>query len=108
VTVTIFGAAVSLAAVVVGGADCEGGAISVRNFPDGFVKAFTPTYDREIASRAAMPIPIGLSFRAGANNRLRKERNNLLGFKSPPTKFRIDSFLEYVDAIRVKVFPVNS
>src|SRR5439155_10777729 len=30
----------------------------------GFVKALTPTYDREIASRAAMPIPIGLSFRA--------------------------------------------
>jgi hypothetical protein len=30
----------------------------------GFVKAFTPTYDMEIASKAAMPIPIGLSFRA--------------------------------------------
>jgi hypothetical protein len=36
---------------------------------DGFVKAFTPTYDREIASRAAMPIPIGLSFRASQNCR---------------------------------------
>src|SRR5262249_12418850 len=35
------------------------------DFTCGFVvKAFTPTYDREIASSAAMPIPIGLSFRA--------------------------------------------
>src|SRR5437762_5184731 len=26
-------------------------------FACGFVKAFTPTYDKEIANRAAMPIP---------------------------------------------------
>jgi hypothetical protein len=98
-----------VAVTICGGAAARDGcAMIVGDFTDGFVKAFTPTYDSEIASRAAMPIPIGLSFRARANNRLRKARNNLLGFKSPPTKFRIDSFLQPVDAIRVKVFPVNS
>ena len=56
-TVTIFGAAVSFVFAI-------GCAMILGGFTDGFVKAFTPTYDREIASRAAMPIPIGLSFRA--------------------------------------------
>src|SRR5438093_650348 len=64
VAVTIFGAAVSLVVAICRAAPCEECASIVGGFTCGFLKAFTPTIDNEIASRAAMPIPIGLSFRA--------------------------------------------
>src|SRR5882724_1116216 len=63
----ICGAAVSLVVAICGGAAGDGCAMIGGGFTDGFVKAFTPTYDREIASTAAMPMPIGLSFRASQN-----------------------------------------
>jgi hypothetical protein len=64
--VTTFGSPVSLVAAVGCGAAGDGcAAMTIRGFTR--VTAFTPTYDREIASRAAMPIPTDLSFRPSQN-----------------------------------------
>jgi len=60
----ICGGVVSLLAITSFTESGDGCATIGGGFICGFVKAFTPTYDREIASKAAMPIPIGLSFRA--------------------------------------------
>jgi hypothetical protein len=64
VIATSCGPAVSLVVGICCGTTGDGCTTIVRGLTDGFVKAFTPTYDREIASTAAMPMPIGLSFRA--------------------------------------------
>jgi len=64
VVAAICGPAVSFVFAIGCGEAGDGCATIGGGFICGFVKAFTPTYDREIASKAAMPIPIGLSFRA--------------------------------------------
>src|SRR5436853_4140291 len=62
VVATIVGAAVSLVAAIGCGDDDGCLAMTIRGFTGH--KTVRATNDREIASRAAMPIPIGLSFRA--------------------------------------------
>jgi hypothetical protein len=61
------GGAVSLFIAIGCSATGDGCATIGGGFIRGFVKALTPTYDTEIASRAAIPIPIGFSFRASQN-----------------------------------------